>query len=137
MAAIKGTAINFAPTSGVGVSFTNIGTLIVQNYSRNAEAEMDQTRDASGDTVALAFYDVSATAQFEYIPKGTGLADAITQTKIPAKGDIGTITSSSDSGFAGTTWVVMGATLNGSNTGAVRVTVSLQKWAGITGAANA
>jgi hypothetical protein len=137
MSTQNGTAINFG-VSGKTFSGTGLGTFFLQNYSRQQNADMEVTRNEDGAEVNHTHYNFNDEASIEGTVKGTGLADAITQTKIPLAGAFITITDSSDSGLVGTTWEVQsGAALSGTNTTAKKIKVTMKKFAGITAAASA
>lgn len=136
MPTITGTAVNFG-VSGTAVSGTGVGTMYLQKYDRKRNADMDATRDEDGNEVSHAWHNYSDEASLEYKVKGSSIADAATQTKIPEPGALVTITSSKDSSLAGTTWEVQsGPSLNRTNTSSAVVTLPLKKFAGITSVAS-
>lgn len=138
-ATLNGTAINFAGgVAGTTFTITAVGTLILQDMEHSKEADKEDILDEDGDLTARIHYNFREKATFNYVVKGTGIADAKTQSTIPAIGAIGTVANTTSyTAVAGTNWEVMGVRTRGTNTAALRITLELEKNAGITATAGA
>ncbi len=138
MSTINGAAINWAgAVRGTAITGTNVGTLVLQDSDHAKNAEQEIIRDEEGERIARVWYGAYDTATFNYIVKAATLAAAITASKVPAQGEFVTVTSTTYAALAATTWEVVGASSKGSNTGALRITLQLEKCAGITAIAAA
>jgi hypothetical protein len=141
MATINGTAVNFGFTGTGGIAITGLSGILLQSAEDSMEADKEDVRSAAGDIVNRNWYDQHAKSQLEWVVTGTGLANAITNTTLAGlvPGTIVVISAcASMPDLVGTTWEVMsGAREHGSNTTSKRITVPLEKRAGITAAAGA
>lgn len=128
-----GTAINWG-VAGVAMSGSGLGTFLMQGFDYEPTADKDQTRDEGGALVQETYYNDGAKAQFEYIVKGTGQADAITQSTVPILGIIINVTACpQNTALVATNWrVTESPSMKHSNTGKLMVTLKLEKHAGIT-----
>ena len=137
----NGTAVNFVFTGTNGITITGISGTLLQSAEYSAEADKDEVRSAVGDIINRNWYDQRTKATLEWVITGTGLANAITNTAIASltPGTIITISAcASMPDLVGTTWEVQsGASIKGSNTTAKRLSVPLEKRAGITAASSA
>lgn len=139
MATNLGTAVNFGyATTTNGITITGISGFLLQEAEHEADGDNEQIRDADGDVVADVHYNATQRATITAVITGTGLANAITNTTKPAKGTILVISAcASDTELVATNWVVMRSRITGSNTTAKRLTIEIEKHAGITAAASA
>ena len=141
MATLLGVAYNFAftGTDGIVMSGTGVGTLTLQSANLSNTADVADVRNAAGDFVQKTFYNFGNKATLEYLPRGSGIADAITQSTIPLQGAIITITTCTNMpALVASTWFVEGEpTISGGNTDYKKVTLTLSKYAGITAATSA
>lgn len=134
----NGTAVNFgfATTSG-GITITGITGVLLQNADYSAEADKDEVRDGNGNIVSRNWYDPHLKATLEWVITGTGIAAAITNTAIAAlaPGTILVISAcASVPDLVATNWeVVASPSIKASNTTSKRVSVPVEKRAGITG----
>lgn len=144
-AVINGSPVNFGlHTNAGGITITSptdlSGKLLLQSADYSKAAENERVRDEVGNVVASAWYDPHSRGTLEWIPKGSTLADAITNTTIEAfiPGAFVSITACAAlPGLVGTTWEIVGEPkISATNTSAKRVTVSLEKRAGITAVAS-
>lgn len=143
MATVLGTAVNFAfksTTNGITVSGSGIGSLTLQSskYSKSFDT-VERIRNGAGVTTAIVGEDLAEKATLEYVIIGTGLADALTQTTIPAPLTIVTISACvSNPNLVDTNWFVVDEpVIDQSNTTAAKVTLNLEQRAAITAAASA
>jgi hypothetical protein len=146
MATISGTAVNFGftNTSG-GVTITSpavfTGRILLQSADQIQGAERESTRDEGGAIVSEAFYDPHQKATLEWVIKGSGLADVITGTTLTGIGPGTFVTISACANMpdlVATTWYIVGEPkIAGTNVNVKRVTLNLEKRAGITGPAPA
>lgn len=129
-----GTAINWG-VAGVAMSGTGIGSFMMQGFELEPTADVDETRDDGGALVQETYYNDGAKAQFEYIVKGTGTTNVISQSTVPVLGTIINVTACpQNTALVATNWRVKEApTIKHSNTGKAMVTLKLVKHAGITG----
>lgn len=141
---INGTAVNiaFAGTPG-GLQITSpaISTsLILQSTDEAQDAENYRVSDEVGNVVMSSWMDPHTKATLEFIIKGTGLADVITQTALIeaiTPGELLTIGACQQQpGLVGTNWEVMsGPKVAGTNKDAKKFTCNLERRPGITAVA--
>jgi len=143
-AVINGTPCNFGlhtTTGGITVSGPTdlTGKLILQSAEYSKAATNDRTGDEVGNVVISAWYDAHTKATLEWVPIGSNLAGAITNTAIGGfiPGAFVTIAAcASMPELVATTWEIVGETkVTGSNTSQKKVTVNIEKRAGITAVA--
>lgn len=134
-----GVAVNFAFTGTDGAAFTGtgIGTFTLQSAKHSKTADRYEVKDAAGVLSNVTFANPGEHAVLEYLIRGSGLADALTQTKIPYQGIVVAITAcASLPEIVGTTngiWFVDGEPeISGSNTDFKKVTLPLTKNPGIS-----
>ena len=141
MATINGTAVNFGFTGTNGIVITGLSGTMLQSADYSAEADKDEVRSGVGDIVSREWYDQHIKATLEWVITGTGLANALVNTAIAGilPGTIIVITTcASMPDLVATNWEVMsGGSIKGTNTNAKRMSVPLEKRAGITAAAGA
>lgn len=136
----NGTAVNFGFTGSNGIAITGVNGTLFQNLDYSGEADKDEVRSNLGDIVNRNWYDQRLKATLEWVITGTGLANAITNTAVAAllPGTILAITAcASAPDLVATTWEVQRVSIKGSNTNAKRVTLELEKRAGITAVSGA
>lgn len=141
---INGSAsvVNFGfktTANGITITGTGVGTMLLQNAEISKNADLYEVRDGVGNVVSQTFYNQNDDAKLEAFVVGTGLADAITQSTLPAVGAIVSITACvSLPSLVATNWIVQpGISISGGNTDAKKVTYSLKKFDGITAIAGA
>lgn len=133
----NGVAVNFT-LSGLVLSGTGIGTGVYQSISHKKMSEKIETKDEGGALVNRTWFNPGEEATITYFVKGTGLADVITQTTLPAIGTFATIaTCTQYTALNKTTWEIVDAEMKGTNTTAKEVTLKLEFHAGITAATGA
>ena len=141
MAQSNGTAVNFGFTGTNGITITGVSGTLLQSADYAAEADKDEVRNNVGDIVNRNWYDQHIKATLEWVITGTGLANAITNTALAGivPGTIIVITAcASVPELIATNWEVQsGPAIKGSNTNAKRLTIPLEKRAGITAASSA
>lgn len=138
MGQLKGAAVNFGFTGTDGIAESNLtGKMQLQSADYESTADEEQIRDADGDLVNRTFYNLGFKATLEYIPSGADIATAVTNTALIAVGTVINITAcASLPALVASSWVVVpGGKITGSNTSAKRITLPLEKHAGITAAA--
>lgn len=133
-----GTAINFG-VAGTTITGSAVGTFIMQDFQHEPTADVDEVRDENGALVQETYYNFGDSATFSYVPKGTGLANAITQSTVPTLGAIINVTGCTQyPPLVATTWrVKQSPTYKATNTSKSMVTLKLVKHAGITAASSA
>lgn len=138
MGQLKGVAVNFGFTGTDGIAESTIltGKMQLQSADYEATGDEEQVRDSDGDLVNRSFYNLGFKASLEYIPSGTDLSGAQTNTALPAVGAVLSITAcASLAALVKSNWVVVpGGKITGSNTTAKRITLPLESHAGITAA---
>lgn len=140
MSTSNGTAVNFGFTGTNGIAITGLNGTLLQSADYSAEADKDEVRSGLGDIVNRNWYDQHLKATLEWVITGTGLANALTNTAVAGMlpGTIIVITAcASEPDLVATNWEVMRSSIKGSNTNAKRVTLELEKRAGITAASTA
>lgn len=139
---INGTAVNFAfPTTPGGITYSVLsGKLILQSADQSKGARNERVTDEVGNVTTSAWTDPHDKATLEHVIKGTGLADAITQTTLAALavGVIITISACANMpDLVATNWEIMDSKISGTNTSAKKLSLTLEKRVGITGPAGA
>lgn len=133
----NGTPVNFGFTGANGLTVTGVNGTLLQSVDYSAEADHEDVRAGQGDIVSRNWFDQHLKATLEWVITGTGIANAIVNTAIAAltPGTIITISAcASVPDLVATNWeVVSGASIKGSNTNNKRLSVPLEKRAGITG----
>ena len=124
--AVHMVGVNFAISSSLAAM-----TGAMQTRDHEYKTEVESIRDGSGTTVSRVYYDASEEATFEYVATGTNGVVNATVT-VPTNGALMTVTDASYSAIAGSTWIVENVATKVSNTSAVRVTVKLSRWPGIS-----
>ncbi len=141
MATINGTAVNFGFTGTNGIAITGISGTLLQSAEHSKMADKEETRSGIGDIITRGWHDQHDAATLEWVITGTGLADAITNTSLTGlvPGTIIVITAcASMPSLVATTWEVQsGAKIVGSNVNSKRISVPIEKRAGITAVASA
>jgi hypothetical protein len=137
----NGTPVNFGFTGTNGITITGLSGTLLQSADLSTEADVEEVRAGQGDKVSRNWYDQHLKATLEWVITGTGIANAIVNTAIAgvAPGTLIVISAClSVPDLVGTNWEVMsGASIKGGNTNNKRVSVSLEKRAGITAAQTA
>jgi hypothetical protein len=142
MPTANGTAVNFGFTGANGLACSAING-ILQSSDHSVEADKDEVRSPLGDIVNRNWYDQHSKATLEFVIQGAtnSIAAAIAATTLAnlTPGTIINITAcASDPDLVGSTWEVQsGAAIKKGNTNAARLTVPLEKRAGITAASPA
>lgn len=140
MATSNGTAVNFGFTGTNGITITGISGTLFQNLDYSGEADKDEVRSGVGDIVNRNWYDQRLKATLEWVITGTGLGNAITNTAVAGllPGTILAISAAASApDLVATSWEVQRVSIKGSNTNAKRITIELEKRAGITAASGA
>lgn len=118
--------------SSTSFSGSGIGTFKLQSRNHSKKAKKEDVADATGATVQRTYYDPSEEATLEYIQFAANNAALTAALVTPAIGAIVTITDTSYTEIAGTNWMVDDVSSAGSNTSATKITLKLERFAGIT-----
>jgi hypothetical protein len=140
MSVQNGTAVVFAYTGTNGITISGISGTLLQSAEQSAEADHEDTRSGAGDIIARSWYDQHRKATLEWVVTGTGLANAIVNRTLASltPGAIISITAcASQPDLVATNWEVMSSKDAGSNTSSGKISVQVEKRAGITAAASA
>lgn len=129
----------------IGVAYTTgsvaAGDNLPQSATFTKDGDEQEIRDWNGEVQTFVTYNKRETLDLEVIPIGTTLADAAGNNVCPAKGEIVTITDTSGNGShseLAQSYICISATQTNSNTGEVRISMSLRAYAaGIATAASA
>lgn len=121
---------------GVGsttYSLTN-GKLQTRDHTRTDEKEI--VKDEDGVSVGKIYYDPNETATLEVVITGSAGVGTVSPT-LPAIGDAVTLTDTvytqvSGSATGTNVWLVTDVASRSSNTSAMRVTISLLRYGGLT-----
>lgn len=119
----------------IGVSYTT-GTVVSgdnlpQTSTFTKDGDEQEIRDSSGDVQTFVCYNKRETLDIEVIPIGTTLSDAAGNNVSPAKGEIVTITDASGNGShseLAQAYICITSTQTGSNTGEIRISMSLRAY---------
>jgi hypothetical protein len=140
MATVLGYPVNFAfdtisgITSTTGISLA--GKMLLQSADVSKVSKNEEVFSGTGELASESYWDQRLRANLEYIPTGSSLADAVTNTTIPAPGTIVNITACASLPLLVAIWHVKGEPkISKSNTGAAKVTLPLEYSASITVAA--
>jgi hypothetical protein len=140
MSVSNGTAVNFGFTGTNGIVITGLNGTLLQSADISAEADKDETRTGLGDIVNRNWYDQHNKGTLEWVITGTGLANAIVNTALAGLTPgalIAITTCASMPDLVGTWEVQSGAAIKGGNTNSKRISVPLEKRAGITATSTA
>ena len=127
-----GVGVNFGLAS-TGFTGSGIGTFKLQDNDHSKKAKTEDIQDENGRTVQRSVFDESEEATFEYIPSGSTTALAVAASTIPDIGTLATVTDTTNyTAIAGTNWIVADVTTKRTNKGALKVTLKLERFPGIT-----
>jgi hypothetical protein len=138
MAIINGTPVVFGFTGSNGIAITGISGTLLQSTDHSAEADHEDTRNGIGDIVARAWYDQHRRATLEWVVTSTTLTLALAANTLSSvtPGTILVVSAcASDPDLVATTWEVMSAKSSHSNTSSAKISVQLEKRAGIAAVA--
>ena len=134
----RGTNIEFG-IKGTTLTGSLIGgTLKLQSRDHTRQSDADEVRDEEGIVVQKSYYNQNEAVQVEYVVTGGTGTDAGTlaaaSLTIPTPGSRCTLANARYTLCDGSNWFVSesGASTRGSNTGALRVTIPLEKFEGIS-----
>lgn len=137
MATQTGKFVVFGYTGTDGIAPTGLtGKMLFQSHDFEHKADEEQIKSATGDLVTRIFYNPCRTATLEVIPSdATNVAGAIaSKTALLAlartKLEITACTDAPE--LVNSTWFVTSAKASGSNTGAHKVTLTLEQHTNIT-----
>ena len=139
MATILGAAVNFGFTGTDGIASSILtGKIFLQSAEHSKAADEEQIKNGVGDLVTRSFYGLRERATIEFISTGATITVARTNSIGQTLGTIVSITACADlPGLVYSYWIVVGSSVNGSNTTAKTVTLNLEKIAAVTAAAGA
>ena len=126
MAKFHGVGIQFGISSSLaGVT----GQFQTRDHSFNSD--MEEVVSSYGEIVATAQFKFVEEASFEYVATGAGPSGIVT-VSLPSVGDLITVTDAVYTQIAQTNWIITKVVDKASNTGALKVTIDLKRYAGIT-----
>lgn len=137
----NGRAVNFGFTGHDGIVISGISGTLLQTIDQSAVADKEEVRILQGDIVGRQWFDPHAVAALEWIIGGAtnSIAAAVLNTTLAAiqPGTIISITEClSQPDLVGSNWEVMsGVSIKGSTSTNKRLSVTIEKRAGITQAA--
>lgn len=134
-----GVPVNFAFDTAEGICGTEFsGKALLQTADHEGIADEEPVRDATGKLVTRSFYNLGDKLTLEYIPKGSSLANAITNTALITIGAMVSITACANMpSLVKTNWCVLpGQKITKSNTTAARITLPMEAHPGITSVAS-
>lgn len=128
---VYGTAVLWGLSDIAGVTLSaSLTNLLFQSAEVNEESQEELIKDASGNTKAVAKYDIARKATLEFVPTGgTAVATGgtITISSWPTAGTTLTITNSTFTPIGGA-WIVDSWNWTRSNTRAAMARVSLSRY---------
>ncbi len=127
MANYHGIAVNFGVSSSVASA-----TGLFQTVDHNVNVENELIRDGSGEYVEKTYFGTNEEATFEYVATAAGGPAGNAAVTFPTPGINVTVTDTSYTNIAGTSWLVDGVTVKGSNTTAKRVTLKLTRYPNVS-----
>lgn len=140
MAQINGTPVNFGFTGTNGIVITEIAGTLLQSADNSNMAEKEEARDGIGNIVTRGWYDPHQASTLEWVvTDATNKAGAITNTAIASivPGSFINITTCASMPELVAKWEVQsGVKVSGSNTTSKKMSITIEKRAGITGAAS-
>jgi hypothetical protein len=136
---INGVAVSWGvPDFGIVESI--VGSMIAQDFDNENTDAPETIKDRVGTTVSEIYPDPGKLFNLNFFTKGTGIADAKTQSKLPLIGALVTV-SFTQANYAGVTtgltWSVKSAKASGTNTSAIKISLGLEHKPSITTAATA
>lgn len=122
--------------NNIGVAYTDMTKLenLNQSTTYNREADEQEIRDADGEVVNLTIYNARDVIDIEVIPIGATLAAAKANNVSPTYGELVTVTDESSGGHGqvpganGGNYICVGASQTSTNTGEVRISMSLRAY---------
>lgn len=137
MATQSGVKVVFGYTGTDGIAATGLtGTMQLQSHDYEAKSDEQQIMSAAGALATRIFHNPSKAATLEVIPSSaTDVAGARTSkaTLLALFQTILNITACADAPeLVDSHWLVVSAKVSGSNTGAHKVTLTLEQHSGIT-----
>lgn len=137
MATQTGKFVVFGYTGTDGIAATGLtGTMLFQSHDFEHAHDEEQIKTAAGELATRIFYNTNSKATLEVIPSDASAVSGARTSKATLLALVRTvlnITACADAAeLVATNWLVVGAKSSGSNTGAHKVTLSLEKHAGIT-----
>src|ERR1017187_3384799 len=121
-----GVGVNF----GISSSLANV-TGLFQTRDHVNTSDVDLVRSGTGDVVEKTYYNLYETGNFDYVASGTGPSGIVAVT-LPTVGTLLTITDTVYTAIAGTSWLIDKASSKSSNTTAMKISLDLTRYAGIT-----
>lgn len=122
--------------NNIGVAYTDMTKTenLNQSTTYTREADEQEIRDADGEVVNLTIYNARNTIDIEVIPIGATLVAAKANNVSPAYGEQVVITDESSGGHTQVPgahsgyYICVGATQTSTNTGEVRISMSLRAY---------
>jgi hypothetical protein len=134
----NGLPVNFGYTSTLGIAITGISGTLLQSVEQSKAADKESARSPQGDIVSNNWYDIHDEATLEWVVSDTAhISAAVAATTLAglAPGVIMVISACpSRPDMVATNWEVQSGAriIVGGNTDAAKISVPIQKRAGIT-----
>lgn len=121
---------------GVGSTTYTLVNGKLQTRDHVRKSDMETILDSDGVTISKVYYDPNQEATLEVVITGSNGVGNVTPV-LPACGDAVTITDTVYTQFSGSAtgtnvWLVTDVSSKTSNVGAMRVTINLLRYAGVT-----
>jgi hypothetical protein len=113
------------------------GSLIVSDFDVEKMAKVEPTSDAGGNTVNRTYFDKQWKCTWRGVVKGSGLANALTQSNLPEIGTLATSSSTNYPWLASLVFTVEKAVMKKTNTKNNVLEIELLYTPNITTAASA
>lgn len=114
---------------GFTIVESTFGTMLPQSFDHTKRDSKDSIKNTAGKTVTTIWPDPMDEITLEAFIKGTGLADAKAQVKLPPAGTLCTVSFTSTDYVAVSTGLVWelqeGAKISGTNTSAIKISLPL------------
>ena len=127
-AVINGTPVNFTFQSAAGITITQISGILLQSASYQKPTKRTLVQDGNGNRTTSAHTDPITSAKLKWKVSGTGLANAITNTTLQARGNFVTITAcaSMPELVSANGWEVVGGEVSGTNEDVKEISLEIE-----------
>ena len=117
---------------GTPISSSAFATCIVQSGDADSTADMTPIKNQYGYTVATVQADPKRNATFSMIISNASAAAGDATVTKPNIGDLITVTTTSDSLYAGTNWIVTDVSVKATNTSAAVLDIKAVAFPAVT-----
>lgn len=118
-------------TTSTGVT-TVIGTFALQGRDHNLGSDADVIQNGNGFALGKTYFNHNEAGTFDYIPYTAATPAGDLTPTIPAVGTMIVVTDTVYTAISGSQWMVDSISTKSSNTAAMRVSLGISRYGGIT-----